>query len=209
MSHHYHSIKSSFSSHYDSYCEYCMATDTNDKRLSYECIESPERKELIKRIVKNDPLSFYKVDRIRLLVEYMNPFLGIREKNGFRMNGDMAYIWSYSEPKLDKFEEFRRVRKMDQLILPVTECSFYFASKNDERRARAYLTYKGVLKPGDFVRFDTSKGTYKWRKVIDIKGDQVYGQCASEPKNSKLAFNSSDNHISGIIDYVPAEKVYS
>jgi hypothetical protein len=71
-----------------------------------------------------------------------------------------------------------------------------------------YLKVSSLLQVGDFVRFSGSKG-YKWRKVLEIDGYNVHGQCASLPKESSLVFHSSSNGILTVLEIVRnGEKIF-
>ena len=69
-----------------------------------------------------------------------------------------------------------------------------------------------LLQPGDFVSFSGSKGRYKWRKMLEYTTAEkmvVFGQCASEPNDEKLALHSSTNSIGTVKEiYRDGKKIY-
>lgn len=58
-----------------------------------------------------------------------------------------------------------------------------------------YMKVKELIQVGDFVRFSGSNRRYAWRKVLEIKDNTIFGQCASHPKEEALVFHTSDNGI--------------
>lgn len=72
-----------------------------------------------------------------------------------------------------------------------------------------YVKVKELIQVGDFVRFSGSNRRYTWRKVLDIKGNTIFGQCASHPKEEKLVFHTSDNGILTTMEIIRnGEKIF-
>lgn len=72
-----------------------------------------------------------------------------------------------------------------------------------------YVKVKDLIQVGDFVRFSGSTRRYTWRKVLEIKGNTIFGQCASHPKEEALVFHTSDNGILTTMEIIRnGEKIF-
>ncbi len=102
----------------------------------------------------------------------------------------------YSDDDVGKIHVWNEERDEYDVI----DASNYYIRMN-QKLFDKYVELKDTVQVGDFVRFSGSKG-YKWRKIIEIKGNTLFGQCASKPDDSGLVFHSSDNGILTAVEVV-------
>lgn len=70
----------------------------------------------------------------------------------------------------------------------------------DDKKLKKALEGMKILQVGDFARFKTTSGRYRYRKILEIVDNQAHGQCSSEPNDSGLVLHSSANSIEAVIE---------
>lgn len=103
------------------------------------------------------------------------------------------FVWEYDE-------------EWDPLVTyPSDDIEWRYNDKQYQKAMKA----AELVRAGDFVKFKNSKRTYKYRKVLEIKEDSIFGQCASKPNEESLVLHSSENSLYTIQEiYRNGEKLF-